>query len=350
MQRNLSLPLALFLALPTAACLDHGGGTDDSQDVSSALEQPNGGFDTADEPPAFGVEADFTAAAIESDTVTADPLAADPATTTMDRASAAAGFRAIVLWGKIPGDRAATEARDWSGSLKVSRGGLLVRHAIAFEDATDKLLPRVSLDTVSFQSVTRPFVDGLALTILDPASATGPSTASAQTLTYTSADGGTVYTLDLTQLAAGPIVVDAGGGFKLVAIGHRRQVDPCDRGFMRGRWHALSPHLGRFLGVVTDENGERVGHVRGVYGQRRTGDSALFGKFIDRDGHFRGILAGTFENGRYRARWIDRQGDHGTAHGAYFEGATASAGHFLGRWAEASCAADAPPPAPTPGT
>lgn len=344
MQRKPHLPFALLMALPAAACLDHGGTTDDTQDVSSALEQPNGGFDTADEAPAFGADVDLAAAAIEGDTATSDPLAGDPATVTMDRASAAAGFRAIVLWGKIPADRDATVSRDWTGSLAVSRGGLLVRHTIAFEDATDKLLPRVSLDTVSFQSVTRPHVDGLALTILDPT----PSATSAQTLTYSSADGAAVYTLDLSQLAAGPIVVDAGDGFKLVAIGHRRQIDACDRGFMRGRFHALSPHLGRFLGVVTDENGERIGHVRGVYGQRRNGDSVLFGKFIDRDGHFRGLLAGTFDDGRYRARWIDRQGDHGTAHGAYFEGATASAGLFLGRWAETSCTADAPPP--TPGT
>lgn len=344
MYRHLSLPFALLMTLPTAACLGHDGSTDDSQDVSSALEQANGGFDTADEAPAFGAEAELTAAAIEDDTATADPLAGDPATAVMDRASAAAGFRAIVLWGKIPADRDATEARDWSGAFKISRGGLLVRHTIAFEDRTDKLLPRVSLDTVSFQSVTRPYADGLALTILDPA---GPTATSSQTLTYTSADGATVYSLDLARLAAGPIVVDAGNGFKLVAIGHRRQADPCDRGFLRGRWHALSPHLGRFLGVVTDENGERTGHVRGVYGQRRNGDPVLFGKFIDRDGHFRGILAGTFDNGQYRARWIDRGGDHGTAHGVYFEGATPAGGHFLGRWAETSCTADtAPAPAP----
>ena len=119
---------------------------------------------------------------------------------------------------------------------------------------------------------------------------------------------------------------------------------------MRGRWHALSAHLGRFLGVVTDENGAPVGHVRGVYGQRRNGDSVLFGKFIDREGHFRGILAGTFAGGQYQARWIDRQGEHGTAHGAYFEGATATGGHFLGRWADSTCTADPAPPAPTPGT
>jgi hypothetical protein len=336
MYRKLSLPLALLFALPTAACLDKGSGND-TQDVSTALEQPNGGFDTTDEAPVFGADAEFAQAAIEVDASATDTLATDPATTAMDSASAAAGFRMIILWGKLPADRGTQDTRDWTGSLKVSRGGLIVRHTIAFEDATDKLLPRPSINTVEFQSVTGPYVDGLALTVLDPP---GPSTTAALTLTYTPKDGSTAYTLDLTQLATGPIVVDAGNGYKIVAIGHRRQVAACDRGFMRGRWHALSPHLGRFLGVVTNEDGDGVGHVRGVFGQRRNGDSVVFGKFIDREGMFRGLLVGSFENGEYRARWITRQGEHGTAHGVYFEGATPTSGGFLGRWAEASCSAD----------
>jgi hypothetical protein len=339
MSRTFTLPFVLLMALPTVACLDRGGAGDDPQEVSSALEQPNGGYDTTDEAPQFGAEADFTAAAIETDTAATDTLSADPTATSMDRASAAAGMRVLVVWGKIPADRDATVSRDWSGSLKVSRGGLLVRRTIAFEDRTDMLLPRPSLDSVAFKSVTRPFIDGLALTVLDP---TAPTASSAQTLTYTSADNASVYTFDLTQLAAGPIAVDAGDGFKMVAIGVHRQADACDRGFMRGRWHALSSHLGRFLGIVTDENGAPVGHVRGVYGQRRNGDPVLFGKFIDREGHFHGILAGTFANGEYHARWIARDGDHGTAHGAYFEGASATGGHFVGRWAETSCSADPP--------
>jgi hypothetical protein len=333
MYRTLSLPFALLLTLPAVACLDKGNA---SQDVSSDLEKANGGFDTADEAPAFAADTELTEAAIEADATAVDTLAADPATAELDRASAGRGFKVIVVWGKMPADRTALDARDWSGSFKVSRGGLVVRRTIAFEDRTDHLLPRTAIDTVAFNSVTKPFVDGLALTVLDPE----PSPTSALTLTYTPADGSTSYTLDLAQLVSGPIVVDAGGGYKMVAIGHRRQDAACDRGFMRGRWHALAPHLGKFLGVVTSEDGDRLGHVRGVFGQRRNGDAVLFGKFIDHEGHFRGLLIGSFANGEYRARWIDRQGDHGAAHGVYAEGAAVSTGHFLGRWAEASCSTD----------
>jgi len=342
MQRNLLVPLTLWFAVPAAACVDPPGGSGDANDVSSAIEQPGGGLDTSDEAPAFGADAELAAAAIEDASLASDPLAADPATLAMDRASAATGFRVTLVWGKLPADPGAKDARTWTGSLTLSRGGMIVRRTIGFEDATDKLLPRVALDTVSFQSVTRPYVDGLALTVLDPM----PSATATQTLTYTPADGSTSYALDLAQLAAGPITIDAGGGFQIIAIGHRRQATACDGGFMRGRWHALSPQLGKFLGVVTDEDGAPVGHVRGVYGERRDGDAVVFGKFIDRDGHFRGLLDGTFGNGEYQARWIDRQGDHGAAHGVYFEGATPTAGMFLGRWAETSCSADPVPTSP----
>lgn len=343
MRRHLFLPLASLLALPAAACLDKGNGND-AQDVSTSIEQINGGFDTADEPPEFGADVEFQAAAIEADAVSTDALNTDPTTVAMDQASVATGLKVAVLWGKLPADRDATESRDWTGSLKISRGGMIVLRTIGFEDRTDHLLPRTSRDTVSFESVTRPYVDGLALNVLDPT----PSTTSALTLTYTPADGSTAYTLDLTQLASGPIVVDAGGGFKIIAIAHRRHADPCDRGFMRGRWHALSPHLGRFLGIVTNENHERVGHVRGIFGQRRNGDPVLFGKFINREGHFVGLLNGTFGNGEYHARWITRDGDHGVANGVYFEGATERSGGFLGRWAETSCDANRTPAPTTP--
>lgn len=329
-----SLPFAFLLTLPLAACLDRGGG--DTQDVSSDLEKTNGGYDTADEPAAFGADDELADAAIEPDNAASDALAGDPAMAAMDKPGT--GYRVVVLWGKLPADRGADSARDWTGQLKVSRGGVIVRHTIGFEDATDHLLPRASSspDVVAFQSVTRPFVDGLALTVLDG----NPSTASAQTLTYTAAAGGASYTIDLAQLVHGPVVVDAGDGYKMVAIGHRRSADACDAGFMRGRWRSLSSQLGTFLGVVTDEDGLRTGHVRGIFGQRRNGDAVLFGKFIDHEGHFRGLLIGTYADGQYTARWLDRQGDHGTAHGAYFAGATAAAGHFLGRWAETSCSDD----------
>src|SRR6185503_14295944 len=56
------LPLALLLATSTFACVDNAAsGTDDADQVTSALEQENGGLTLDDELPMFGDEAAFQA-------------------------------------------------------------------------------------------------------------------------------------------------------------------------------------------------------------------------------------------------------------------------------------------------
>jgi hypothetical protein len=324
------LPFALMLAIPVTACVDSNQPSD-VDEVTAAIEQENGGFTTTDEAAAFGAEDLYASAAIESDTAVLDPMASDSSIIAMNASATVEAHNVLVMWGRMPADPTATTGRDWSGQLRLSRGGMIVRRDVAFEDATDRVLPRTTRDSVEFRSVTRPFADGLVLEIIDPTPADGPLS-----LTYTSADGTASYALDLSQLEAGPIVVDAGDGNRLVAAGHRRN-DACSHGHMRGRWHALSPHAGVYLGVVANANGEVIGHVRGIYGERRNGDSVMFGKFIDRDGRFTGIINGSYHDGRFEARWIDRAGDHGVLKGAMFEGATLRAGGFVARWAETSC-------------
>jgi hypothetical protein len=249
----------------------------------------------------------------------------------MDASTSVEAHDLAIVWGQLPADLTASP-RDWSGSLAVSRGGMVVRHTIGFEPATDHVLPRTTRDTVAFESHTRPFVDGLVLRVYDPT----PADAAPLTLTYTSADGARTFSLDLAQLADGAIVVDAGDGDKIVAAGHRRN-DTCRHGTMRGRWHALAPHAGVYLGIVHDAAGDAIGHVRGIYGERRSGESVVFGKFIDRDGKFTGVIAGHYADGKFEARWLDRAGDHGEIKGAYFEAADVRGGGFAARWAETSC-------------
>jgi hypothetical protein len=321
----------LAISILLVGCLDHG---DDTQAVQTSLEQPNGGLDTADEAPMFGAEPDFDAAAIEADTVISDPMASDPSVVTMQNSPTAASQDLVVVWGRLPADPTALP-HDWTGTLTVSRGAVLVHRTIAFEDATDRLLPRQAANTVAFRSVTRPFVDGLALRVIDPT----PAATDALALVYTPADGSAPITIDLSQLASGPISIDVGGGDRIVAVGQHRD-DTCNAGFMRGRWHALGANLGVFHGFVEDRDGTQLGHVRGIYGHRRSGDAVVFGKFIDREGKFIGLIVGTYDAGDFKARWIDRAGDHGAIHGRYFESKDARGGGFVARWAETSCSED----------
>jgi hypothetical protein len=328
-----SLSFALLL-IPAAACTnDSGGSDDDAATVASSLELENGGFDTADEAPQFGEETLFAAADIEADASVTDPFAVDPTVTQIEVSASAAVRDMIVLWGRMPADPTGA-VRDWSGTLRVSRGAVVIRRKIAFELATDRILPRTSRDAIQFESQTSVHADGLVLTVLDPT----PADPTPLALTYVSADGATTYSLDVATLSGGPVTVDAGDGNQIAAIGHLRTAGACDHGFLRGRWRALTPNAGVYAGLVVGTNGAVAGHVRGIYGHRQNGDAVFFGKFIDLDGHFRGILGGTYDTGHFGGRWLDRSGDHGAVRGMYRAGETMRAGQFLGRWAEASCA------------
>lgn len=332
------LALALLLAGSTVACVDNAAPSDPSADPSQ-VDQPDGGYTTADEAPEFGASDEFAASAIEADAPVTDTMAQDPNVVAMNGAPATDGRDVIVVWGRIPGQPDATQGRDWSGQLQISRGAMIVRRTIAFEDATDKLLPRSAPDIVAFDSYTKPFADGLALRVLDP----DPTASAPATITYTSAvDPSISYSFDLAQLAAGPVVIDAGNGFKIVAIAqHQHDSDGCAGGFMRGRFRAISAGFGVYHGLVLDRLGAPIGHVRGLYGHKSDGTPVLFGKFIDRQGKFLGVLAGTYANGDFRARWkVVGDEDHGVIRGHYFEASGATAGHFLARWAQKQCAED----------
>jgi hypothetical protein len=328
---RIQLPLALLLASTTVACVDDSS-TQDTADVISALEQENGGLDTTDEAPMFAAEAAFEAAELQTDAAVADPMASDPVMVELAGPAANVDRRdLVIMWGRVPIDVNAAP-RDWSGELRLSRGGMLVRRRIAFE-GTDRVRPRTERDAIQFDSITRPAADGLVLTVFDPAPATD-----ALTLTYTP-DAGAAMTVDLSQLANGPLVIDAGDGNQILITGHRR-VETCAHGFLRGRWHAIAPNASTYLGVVANSDGEPVGHIRGIAGKRRNGEPVMFGKFINREGQFVGLVKGTYEHGTFAARWLDRAGDHGQLHGVYFPGPNERAGGFLGRWSETSCGAN----------
>ena len=336
--RLTQLPLALFAAsalVTGAACTDDA---DDASTLASSLEADNGALDMDDEAPTFA-DPSFAAAAVEADATVTDAIASDPAVVAMRPTARRA--RVSIVWGELPPDRTADDTvHDWSGQLSLNRGALIVRRTVGFEDATDRLLPRTDRTTVGFASQTRPFADGLVLEVLDDA----PGSSEPLTLTYTRADGTVVGSLALAQLLAGPVSVEVDAENRVVATA-LRDGDPCDHGFMRGRWHAVRPGLGRLLGVVSDEDGSPIGHLRGIWGQRQNGDRVVFGKYIDRDGHFRGLFVGAYQAGQFRGRWITRAGEVGRAGGGYREGAPGDAigGAFVGRWAETSCAADLPP-------
>jgi len=324
------LPLALLLASTTVACTTDDAPTTET-DVSSALELDDGGFDTSDEAPMFADEALFAAAQLEADRPNVD-LMDDSVLHDMGQAPGARVLDVVVMWGRFRADPSLPTGRDWTGAMNLSRGAVAIRRTIGFEDAQDRVLPRQTRDAFRFVSLTRPHTDGLVMRIVDP----DPTNAAPIEIKYTSVVDAQGYTLALSNLEAGPVVVDFGDGNQLVAMA-RPHRDDCSNGYARGRWHAISPNASAYLGAVLNADGEIVGHMRGIAGQRRNGDKVFFGKWVNREGQFRGVLRGTYADGELRAKLVDRGGEEGVFHGAYRAGDTLRHGGFIGRWAETAC-------------
>jgi hypothetical protein len=335
--------------------------TEEGGAIADALEQENGGLTMEDEAPAFGEPEAFRDLA-EYDRVE-DELADDPAVDEMRERPDAAQINLIVEWGQIPGNPENETPRNWSGVFHVNRGAMVVRRVIKFEEKTDRLLPRPDRQHVPFTSVTLPHYDGMILTIIDPE----PESDEPLVFTYVSplprdADPNatdepvtdattddrperpqTIVRVPVRDLVEGRVelLIDDAGN-RMVAAAMARPLDICERGFLGGRWQQVEEGRGRFIGRVMDDDGEPVGHVRGIYGRRENGVQVFFGKFINLEGDFKGIFKGEYGEGHFRGGWLHRSGEHGVLGGAYREGIPGpeAGGHFVGRWAETSCNLD----------
>lgn len=316
--------IALGLSLATAACATDG---EDVDVIADDIELDDGGLDMDDELPLFGepeLFANLDLTADETDIV--DEYASDAEVLAVSDAPDAVMDELFIAWGG--GD----EVTDWSGSITISAGVMVARRAVRFEGA-DRVQPRTNPRRIDFNSRTLRHHDGLRIRLAARAdNATGRE--------ITIDMGGESRTVRLDELLDRPEVRDVGDrGDRIVLVAHRRPIDVCDNGFMRGKWHQLGRGYGVFHGRVANSDGELIGNMRGFYGQRRNGDRAFFGKYINRAGEFKGIFGGTYRDGHFAGRWKVRGGDHGLLGGVYRESAPGNrvGGGYIGRWAETSC-------------
>ncbi len=319
-----------------AACTQAGGEEEEADEIASAIEEDNGGLDMNDTEPMFGEPEMFADAALEADTAVSDPMASEPETAAELASPDAALFNVLVLWGQMPPDWNNRNGHEWDGTISINRGAMIVRRTVGFEDETNALAPRTDRQSVNFISMTLPMVDGLVLTIADPE----PASTDPLVVTYT-ARSGAVFSATMADLVSGvqSMPVDDSGN-RIAAAALPRPLDPCAHGTLRGRWHRVRDGRGRLIGVVSNAEGDPIGHVLGVYGRRTTGEQVFFGKYIDRDGAFRGLFGGGYRDGHFQGRWIVRHDpDHGVLAGEYREtiDGPETGGLFVGRWAETSC-------------
>jgi hypothetical protein len=297
---NLALP-ALLAAWAFAGC-DHATDTDLSNDVSGReqtvnLDDPYGGFNTADEAPAFAESLLTNRYGPETDVAVND----DVDTTRVDRRRPHRFL--MVTWGNLRADSLIDFSTDWTGSLCVENGIVVVRRTIQFEPR-DYLLPRTSRQCVEWVSHTQPRFDGLIVALLKPpcfdslsTSIAGIDSLCGDPLTVTFKTGPLTVTFTQEELANLHKVIPVDDAGNAVAF-NTLLVMPgqCPQGFLAGQWKDVEDkrYQGVFRGKWVSENGVHMGYLRGVYGENSEGRHVFFGKWITQSGRFQGLLKGGY--------------------------------------------------------
>jgi hypothetical protein len=376
--RHLSLLAArLGIAGATGLVLWGCQQSDDTQALDSELGQQFAGLTNSDEQPMFGEEEEFSALG-EADADPVEPAAGDGVETAaasladdarsqaMDDSVPAADrplvWGLFVSWGRQRFDASATDTTVWNPTLHTDCGALAVRRLVAIERVAGEgvMRPRPDAKTVSFTSSTKPSFDGAFLLLAIRAA--DASCADTGMLSFTSDALAAPIEIALSDLDGLTFRQPVSDGVNVVILAHRLRPaanDACVYGTLMGHWQSAvgadgQPRgdLGRFRGRVLDEVGDLRGHVRGVWGiaprGRFAGKRVLFGKFINTEGRFLGLLAGRWEapddtgSGHFgggwhlRPRFLERRGRFmGEYTGAADD--DPDSGLFHGRYASEAC-------------
>ncbi|MCI0451824.1 MAG: hypothetical protein L0Z51_05455 [Candidatus Latescibacteria bacterium] len=322
-QNLLAATLVLVWAL--AGC-DNATDADTANDVSSReqtvdLDDTYGGFNTADEAPAFDDPMLLSDYGPDGDVAYID----DVDTTHTDRRHPRRYL--MITWGNLRCDSLVDVALDWTGGLCAENGVIRVVRTIRFE-RRDYLEPRTSRECVEWVSHTKPHFDGVIVALyktMDCDSLVDPAvvdTLCDRPLSVTFKTGPLTITFsedELSDLHRVIPVDDAGNAVAFNVI--TRRPDACANGFLAGQW---KPSPGRnakgvqgwFRGKWVSENGLHMGYLRGFYGIRAHDERVFFGKWVSESGRFRGLLTGhyglleetdTNAQGWFEGVWFSRQ-------------------------------------------
>ena len=321
---QLGMAGVVLAALAFAAC-DSSTDGDVADDVATReqkvdLDDSYGGFNTADEAPAF------------NDPYLTDHYSADGNLAIVDnvdttRVDRRRGPRFLMItWGNLRDDSTVTAPTDWTGSLCAENGVIRAVRTIRFERA-DHLVPRSSRACVEWVSHTQPDFDGIIVALFETTncdSLTDPAVVDSLCdlpLAVTFTTGPLTISFDEDELANlhRVVTLDDGNAVAFNVISGRPDI--CGQGFLAGQWRPLAERQdngvqGYFRGQWVSESGVHRGHLRGVYGINRHDDPVFFGKWINETGRFHGLLLGKYgvedrtnvgENGWFEGVWVSRQ-------------------------------------------
>jgi hypothetical protein len=314
----------------------------DTRKQAANLNDPYGGYNFGDEAPGFGDPGLLSE--FGDDAEYSDPFSNDPTIVTRERdreGRLRPRLFLAVAWGNLHRDSTITHVTDWTGSLAVEPGAVLLERVIRFEDR-DYILPRTERGLLEWVSHTSDGFDGVLVRIVPC-----PSTTADVQAEIDSAN--TIITFATGPFTAKFTLADLPGLHRIVTLedGNAVAFDAvfvppfsCPRGFLGGAWrHHPDREGGKFFGKYTSETGAHLGFVRGFYGVNQEGEKVFFGKWIGLSGEFRGILRGTWghfredEGGYFAGGWIGRDRRvHGDLKGEWRRNDERRAGFFRGVW------------------
>ncbi len=328
--------------------------TTKSSPDDSAIADEFDGFQPTDEAPAFG---DTYLASLGEDSVYIDPLENDHVVTACVNNKQSGVYALQIIWGRMVFDTTLDSAAiadidpiDWSGSLSIDDGAMLLRRLIRFEPATDSILPRTDRKLVEWVSQTTVHNDGIFVNLYIP-----PSTATViETITFET--GPLTQTFAISDLAKLDTILYLDDSVNAVAFrAHKLYRNGCPKGFLEGQWGRDSTGQGIFRGRWISQNGLLAGYLKGRWGKTIV-DSAdttvlkvFYGKYIDVSGKFEGLIKGVYvphpwpsidancpPHGKFYGHFFDANRNiQGVLKGNYRMAPTDNSikkGYFAGRW------------------
>ncbi len=330
--------LALAVAFVITGC-ETFFSTDEESQTFATLDY--GGYTTESEAPGFD-DAELLAS-YPDDQSYDDDMADNPQVMNAIRNGRARHYTLRLLWGNLdhpdttinPGEDC--QVTDWSGSLIVEGGVVIIKRLIRFDRGDHIVRPRRRPHAVEWISHTKGHVDGILFRIIDTPDPSDTETANVVKI-RTAQYSVEIPLADLKDYRDF-VVIDDCNKISIVATDTSPQL--CRRGFMEGRWISESDTSGFFKGIWIAANGAIAGYLRGHY-TIEDGNRVLYGKWIMRSGKFAGLLRGTWTpsasdafgpDGSFEGHWVD---ETFTVRG-YFRGhyciCRDSSGFFHGRWA-----------------
>lgn len=360
-RRPFSLILAALMLLMSWGCSDKPV----EPTNATAPVDGFGGYTASNEAPAFG---DPTLAAVATEEIVYDdPILGTPEVERLfgDPDAGLYHFRAV--WGNLSYDSTETEWTTWDGSLAISRGALVLRRVIRFEER-DSVLTRTSRDSIQWVSATMPHNDGLAIdlivppmrpsldslfdTIVTPENETiitiNVDTIPPAPVTLTFATGPYTHTFTMPEVASLDTIVTLDNGLAIAFNGFRIERARCPKGFLSGKWGYNDEGQGVFRGVWMTYRGDIAGFLQGHFGTTDDNKNIFYGKWIDESGRFEGLLRGHWgpmpdehaddngflhAGGWFRGKVYTADGlPIGILAGRYKSDDNAESGFFMGRW------------------